>query len=452
MYGFMKGETWSIGMISQPSSHTEPPVVSDRSTLGRYFLRVLLALSLIYYAALVLDVVLHPLAPDSGYAPSAAVRLLITLAGTGVIVVGAFIMRRVPGNLVGPLLMVYGVGVVGWSTRVDWGSPLLTSSMHLLLNFYFTGVALPALIVLLFCFPTGQIYPRWVARWVVLYVMLLVIGSILEVMAQSPGGVIPYPGGDLLMNPVFVSALAPYYTVIGGDNGWIGGETLLFLLGIGGAVVSLILRYRAAHTRERLQMKWFIWVTGVFCVLTIIVFVAIPSNNVVLGSPQLGIALLILYYRLLYIFPAIGIGLGILRSRLWDIDIIINRTLVYGSLTALLALVYFGLIFALQSLFQGMFHQNNAVAIVVSTLVIAGLFQPLRRRMQAIIDRRFYRRKYDTAKTLEAFSATLRNEVDLSQLREHLLTVVQETMQPAHVSLWLREPDSKPPRPDRMQP
>jgi hypothetical protein len=254
------------------------------------------------------------------------------------------------------------------------------------------------------------------------------------------------------MNPVFVSALAPYYTVIGGDNGWIGGETLLFLLGIGGAVVSLILRYRAAHTRERLQMKWFIWVTGVFCVLTIIVFVAIPSNNVVLGSPQLGIVLLGLYYRLLYIFPAIGIGLGILRSRLWDIDIIINRTLVYGSLTALLALVYFGLIFALQSLFQGMFHQNNAVAIVVSTLVIAGLFQPLRRRIQAIIDRRFYRRKYDTAKTLEAFSATLRNEVDLSQLREHLLTVVQETMQPAHVSLWLREPDSKPPRPDRMQP
>jgi len=83
MYGFMKGETWSIGMISQPSSDVEPPVVSDRSTLGRYFLRVLLALSLIYYAALVLDVVLHPLAPDSGYAPSAAVRLLITLAGTG---------------------------------------------------------------------------------------------------------------------------------------------------------------------------------------------------------------------------------------------------------------------------------------------------------------------------------------------------------------------------------
>ena len=110
----------------------------------------------------------------------------------------------------------------------------------------------------------------------------------------------------------------------------------------------------------------------------------------------------------------------------------------YSTLTVILALLYFGLIFALQSLFQGIFHQNNAVAIVVSTLVIAALFQPLRHRIQAIIDRRFYRSKYDAAKTVEAFSAKLRNEVDLGQLREHLVAVVQETMQPAHVSLWLR--------------
>src|SRR5207237_3372448 len=99
---------------------------------------------------------------------------------------------------------------------------------------------------------------------------------------------------------------------------------------------------------------------------------------------------------------------------------------------------YFGLIFALQFLFQGVFHQNNAVAIVISTLVIAAVFQPLRHRIQAIIDRRFYRRKYDAARTVAAFSTTLRNEVDLTQLSEHLLAVVQETMQPAHVSLWLR--------------
>ena len=146
----------------------------------------------------------------------------------------------------------------------------------------------------------------------------------------------------------------------------------------------------------------------------------------------------------LYLFGTLiplSIASAILRSRLWDIDVLINKALVYGSLTALLALLYFGLIFALQSLFQGLFKQNNAVAIVVSTLVIAALFQPLRQRIQKIIDRRFYRSKYDAAKTLEAFSATLRSEVDLNRLREELVAVVQETMQPAHVSLWLRSPE-----------
>ena len=159
-----------------------------------------------------------------------------------------------------------------------------------------------------------------------------------------------------------------------------------------------------------------------------------------------------IFILLIHLMVPLGVGIAMLRYRLWDIDIIINRTLVYSTLTISLALVYAGLIIGLQYLLRGMISQHNDVAIVVSTLAIAALFQPLRHRIQAIIDRRFYRRKYNAAKIVAAYSATLRNEVDLNQLREHLLTVVQDTMQPSHIALWLREPESSPPRLDRIPP
>ena len=141
-----------------------------------------------------------------------------------------------------------------------------------------------------------------------------------------------------------------------------------------------------------------------------------------------------------------------LRFRLWDIDILINRTLVYGSLTAILALIYIGLIITIQFLMRGLFNQTNEIALVCSTLAIAALFQPLRRRIQVGIDRRFYRPRYDAARILKAFNATLRHEVDLNTLTEQLTAVVEESMQPTHISLWLRTSASVRERETRMLP
>ena len=192
---------------------------------------------------------------------------------------------------------------------------------------------------------------------------------------------------------------------------------------------AVIVRFRQSRGDERQQLKWFAYAVGVM----VFVFVTWFSLVVIgLVGPT----------SLMYEAPLIGLpvatGIAILRYRLYDIDVIVNRTLVYGSLTLVLALMYFGGIVVLQRLFVTLTGEQSTLAVVASTLLIAALFTPLRRRIQSFIDRRFYRRKYDAAKTLEAFSATLRDETDLDALRNDLVGVVRETMQPAHVSLWLR--------------
>jgi hypothetical protein len=209
---------------------------------------------------------------------------------------------------------------------------------------------------------------------------------------------------------------------------------MLFVAGLG-AVNSLLVRFRRSRGDERQQIKWFASAAAL-TLIWIIVF----GQSTLRGLPEAMVAL-----SSLLVIPSIPIatGVAILRYRLYDIDVIINRTLVYGSLTVILVGLYFGGIVVLQRVFVLLTGERSTLAVVTSTLLIAALFNPLRRRIQGFIDRRFYRRKYDAAKTLEAFSAKLRDETDLDALSGDLVGVVRETMQPAHVSLWLR-PDAAP--------
>ena len=221
---------------------------------------------------------------------------------------------------------------------------------------------------------------------------------------------------------------------------WIG--TFLFILILGAALYSQMYRYRHVSTPlERQQTKWVVY--GIALWLLLMLLSSIPYYyllNLPPGSPSpwwVPFTAWVWFFSLA-ILP-ISLTIAVMRYRLYDIDILINRGLVYGSLTVMLALVYFGSVVVLQSLFRSLSGQQAPIAIVVSTLIIAALFQPLRQRSQAFVDRRFYRRKYDTEKTLEAFAVTVRDEVDLNKLNETLLNVAVDTMQPTDVSLWLHE-------------
>jgi hypothetical protein len=291
-------------------------------------------------------------------------------------------------------------------------------------------------IYLLLLFPDGRLPSR---RWRPLAWLsgaLLVLESLTEGLAPGP---LENQGG--VPNPFGLEGLP-----------WLTDAALVLLpllpLCILASALSLALRYRRSGGEQREQIKWITFAASVAGLLYLIAIVSpfifapeILSGGDNLGSPPLWVELLFSVAVLSFAGVPVAIGFAVLRYRLYDIDLIINRALVYGSLTALLALVYLGGVLTAQAIFRTLTGEESQLAVVASTLVIAALFNPLRRHIQSFIDRRFYRRKYDAAKTLEAFSTKLRDETDLDALCGDLTSVVGETMQPAHVSLWLR-PDS----------
>jgi hypothetical protein len=229
---------------------------------------------------------------------------------------------------------------------------------------------------------------------------------------------------------------------------WVGdlgqGVTLLLPLCILGSALSLLLRFVHSAGEEREQIKWLAFAASILGLgFASFVIPGIIWPEATEGANSLWENLLEDAVTLSFAGVPVTIGFAVLKYRLYDIDILINRTLVYGSLTATLVALYFGGIVVLQRIFVILTGQQSTLAVVASTLLIAALFTPLRRRIQSFIDRRFYRKKYDARKTLEAFSAKLRDKTDLEALNNELVGVVRETMQPAHVSLWLR-PDTVP--------
>jgi hypothetical protein len=283
-------------------------------------------------------------------------------------------------------------------------------------------------VMLLLCFlplyfPDGRLVSRrW--RWLVRLALIFSVSGAVH-SALRPGEM----QGSGIVNPLEIESLRPVFDLL---------DTLVFALYfplLFASAASLVVRFRRSGSVERQQIKWLA-----------LAALAIPVWFLTNAPIQAAAPNLFFVMDALVVFALIPLaaGIAILRYRLYDIDVIINRTLVYGLLTAVLALVYFGGVVLSQGVLRALTGQGSTFAVVVSTLVIAALFNPLRRRMQDFVDRRFYRKKYDAAKTLEAFSARLREEPDLDALNGELVSVVRETMRPAHVSLWLREPDGKP--------
>ena len=334
------------------------------------------------------------------------------------------------GAVVSGLMFFIVAGVIFWRKSDDWMGKFVSFALVFIGGLLFTSandavdrtypdlgpvlgvafaVGLVSLVGLFYLFPDGRFAPRW-TRW------MMVLPAV-----------------------VFLVELVPVPTVVRES---VALGITVALGGIG--VFSQVYRFtRVSDASQRQQTKWV--VAGLMGAVAIIVLWSVVAGVFPPEEPSEGRLYALLLptpplLAFLFLIP-LSFAISIMRYRLWDIDVLVNRALVYGVLTASLVGAYVGSVVLLQMAFRAATDEGGEAAIVVSTLVIAALFQPLWRRVQDLIDRRFYRRKYDAARTLAAFSATARDEVDLEALSGELVSVVKETMEPAHASLWLRRPE-----------
>ena len=338
---------------------------------------------------------------------------------------GALIVSRRPGNVIGWIFLASGV----------LGGVLMFSGQYATVALAPEGPALPgaalaawfatlaqnsfsvSILFLVLLFPDGRLPSR---RWRPLArAMGTFIAASLATVALSPGPLAEFPSAG---NPFGVEvATLPGSVSAAGQLG--------VLACVVAALLSMVVRFYRSRGEERLQLKWFTYAATVGFTTPLLLGALAPAAFEVLGR---------LVWTLGFLGIPVSAAVAILKYRLYDIDRIINRTLVYAALTAMLVLVYVGSVFSLQYLFRALTGETSQLVIVASTLTIAALFNPLRRRIQDVVDRRFYRNKYDARETLEAFGVRLREETDLKAQGGDLVTVARETVQPASASLWLK--------------
>jgi hypothetical protein len=353
----------------------------------------------------------------------------------GYSIIGATIASRLPKHPIGWLCCAIGLmgavehfsGEYAAYALLARPGTLLGGKAMLWISLWAWILMFGLIVYLLLLFPTGRLPSHRWRTFAWLSAALTLVAAIL--VAISPDAVLDTLGtsddGRLsLPNPLGVEGLPNLYRPV---------QAFVLALGLV-AAASVVVGRRGARGVERQQIKWLLYAGAIWFVGNVLRTLVFSPMEAVWWGVWVG-----------YLLVGIGglggpiaIGIAILRYRLYEIDTLINRTLVYGALTATLVAVYFGAVVLLQRLFVALTGEKSTLAVVASTLLIAALFNPLRRRIQSFIDRRFYRSKYDARKTLEAFSAKLREETDLEVLSDDLVEVVRETMQPAHVSLWLR--------------
>ena len=352
-----------------------------------------------------------------------------TILAASFSIVGAIIASRLPANLLGWLFCVAACVIAVEYLSAEYAVYALLAQPGSLpageaLAWLASWAWIPSIgciVLSLLLFPDGRLpSSRW--RWLAWLSVLVTIAGAVWV-ALSPGAIANL---GPVRNPLGIEVLPDGYKPV---------QTIMFALLFVTAVSTLVLRLRRASGIERQQIKWPAYTAVIATGGSVLQY---PVSEA-LGLPGLEWVAYVVSIAALAGFP-ISIGIAIVRYRLYEIDTLINRTLVYGPLTAALVALYFGLVTATQALFQTLTGQHRLpqLAVVASTLAIAALFDPLRRRVQGFVDRRFYRTKYDAEETLEAFSARLRDRTDLDALTDDVAGIVRQTMYPEHVSLWLR--------------